>query len=265
MMRVVVKLGGSLLTDPGLLHRIVGQFVEIQNRHHEVILVHGGSRQIGHYLDRLQIPSQFHNGLRVTDSASMQVVQMVLAGLVNKNIVAAFAERGRPAVGLCGGDGNSFVARKYSDGQAGAKPVDYGFVGEVFRGDPKLINLLLLEKYVPVIACIAIGEDAAYYNVNADEMASAVAIFCQAQRLVFLTDVPGVLDTHKRVIPSLFCSQLNELRSSGVISEGMLPKTRACERALESGIQTVHIVGGKEPDCLTRILLNKESLGTAIC
>jgi acetylglutamate kinase len=259
---MVVKLGGSLLTDRELLHTIVAQLAEIQDQHHDVIVVHGGGKQIKQYLEQFHIPSQFHNGLRVTDSAAMQVVQMVLAGLVNKNIVAAFAQRHRQAVGLCGGDGRSFITRKYRDGEV--EDFDYGYVGEVSAGNPELVNLLLSKSYIPVIACIGLGEEAAYYNVNADEMAAAAAVFCAADRLIFLTDVPGVLDADKKMIPFLNRSQMDGLRSAGVISEGMLPKTRACERALNQGIRRIHIVGGREPECLTRVLLKNEPLGTTV-
>jgi acetylglutamate kinase len=260
--RIVVKLGGSLLTEPELLHRIIAQLVEVQSQNHQLIVVHGGGAQIKQYLTQLDIPSHIHNGLRVTDSATMQVVQMVLAGLVNKNIVAAFARRQRRAVGLCGGDGSSFVTRRFVDGQPG--DFDYGFVGEVFKGDPELINLLLTKNYFPVVACIGLGEEAAYYNVNADEMAAAAAVFCLADRLIFLTDVPGVLDSERKVIRSLNQKQITQLRSAGIISEGMLPKTRACERALNQGIRQIHIIGGRESECLTRVLLKDEPLGTAI-
>ena len=190
----------------------------------------------------------------------MRVVQMVLSGWVNKEIVASFHQQGRKAVGLCGGDGGSFLARQFQP----AEPFDYGYVGEIFQGDPKLVELLLTEGYLPVIACTAIGTDGAYYNINADEMAAAAAIFCRAERLVFLTDVQGVLDEQRAVIPRLSGKKMAELRRSGVISEGMLPKTRACERALAGGIRAIHIVGGKEPDCLLRVLLKSESLGTEI-
>jgi len=261
-LRVVVKLGGSLLTEIELLHTMVAQLVEVQEQNHEVIVVHGGGKQIKQYLEQLDIPTCFHNGLRVTDLATMQVVQMVLAGLVNKNIVAAFAQKRRQAVGLCGGDGNSFVTRKFLDGQA--EGFDYGYVGEVCTGNPELINLLLSHRYIPVVACIGLGEETAYYNVNADEMAAAAAIFCRANRLIFLTDVSGILDAEQKVIASLNRSEMNQLRSAGVVSEGMLPKTRACERALDHGIRHIHIMGGREPRCLTRVLLKNESLGTVI-
>jgi acetylglutamate kinase len=260
-MRIVVKLGGSLLTEAELLHRIVAQLVRVQDQHHEVIVVHGGGKQIKQYLERLNIPSHFHNGLRVTDAATMQVVQMVLAGIVNKDIVAAFSQRQRSAVGLCGGDGGSFIARKFVD-EGGE--FDYGYVGDVFKGNPELIKLLLSKGYFPIVACVGMGEDAAYYNVNADEMAAAAASFCAADRLIFLTDVPGVFNAERKVISVLSRDLMKQLRAEGVISEGMLPKTRACDRALEHGIQQLHIVGGKEPDCLVRLLLEDEALGTAV-
>jgi len=261
-LRIVVKLGGSLLTDWGLLHRMVAQLAVIQAAGHEVITVHGGGKQIKETLERLGIPSRFQQGLRITDAATMQVVQMVLAGWVNKEIVASFRRQNRKGVGLCGGDGSSFIARKFETTLEGS--VDYGYVGEVFRGDSKLIELLLNEGYFPVIACTAIGEDAAYYNINADEMASAVASICNAEQLIFVTDVAGVLDAQGRVIARLDRNTMAELRESGVISDGMLPKTRACERALCKGLREIHIISGKEPDCLVRVLLGNESLGTAI-
>ena len=263
-MRVVIKLGGSLLTDKRLLKDLVRQTGEIQGSGHDIILVHGGGKHIKQYLDQLGVPSRFHKGLRVTDQATMQVVQMVLAGLVNKEIVATLGSLKVRAAGLCGGDGMSFLARKYQDKDFQDREFDYGFVGEVYAGDPILVNLLLQGNYVPVIACIAVDSQGIYYNVNADEMAAAVAIFCQVDRLVFLTDVPGVLDQNQNVISALNRVQLRELRDCGVISEGMLPKTRACERALEEGIRQVNIVGGKEPEGLSRVLLHGESLGTAI-
>ncbi len=263
-MRVVIKLGGSLLTDKHLLRDLVRQTAEIQGSGHEMILVHGGGKHIKQYLDQLGVPSRFHKGLRVTDQSTMQVVQMVLAGLVNKEVVATLGSLKVRAAGLCGGDGMSFLARKYQDKDIQDGVFDYGFVGEVYAGDSNLVNLLLQGNYVPVIACVAVDPQGSYYNVNADEMAAAVAVFCRADRLVFLTDVPGVLDHDQNVIPVLTRSRIQELRDCGVISEGMLPKTRACQRALEEGIQQVYIVGGKEPDGLSRVLLHDEPLGTAI-
>jgi len=263
-LRVVVKLGGSLLTDKLLLKDLVRQTGEIQGSGHEMILVHGGGKHIKQYLDQLRVPSRFHKGLRVTDQATMQIVQMVLAGLVNKEVVAALGSFNVRAAGLCGGDGMSFLARKYQDKDNPNGDFDYGYVGEVYAGDPNLVNLLLQGNFVPVIACVAVDLQGSYYNVNADEMAAAVAVVCGADRLIFLTDVPGVLDHQQNVIPVLSRSRMQELRDCGVITEGMLPKTRACQRALNEGIRQVHIVGGKEPDGLTRVLLHNESLGTAI-
>lgn len=263
-MRIAIKLGGSLLTEAPLLEKIVKQVIKIQSEGHEVMVVHGGGKQIKHYLEKLQIPSLFHQGLRITDAATMEVVQMVLAGLVNKQVVAAFAAAGKPAVGMCGGDGLSFVARKYANPEDSASGFDYGFVGEIYQGNPALVKTLLHSHFTPVIACIGMDSAGAYYNVNADEMAAAVAVFCEAERLVFLTDVPGVLDSDKKVIPQLDGPAIRRLRDAGIITEGMLPKTRACERALENGLRQIHIVGGKEPEGLARVLLHGESLGTTM-
>ena len=263
-MRLVVKLGGSLLTEPGLLHRIVAQLIHLRDSGHQVIVVHGGGKQIKHYLKELRIPTETHRGLRVTDPETMRVVLMVLGGLVNKSIVAVFNQLEGRAVGLCGADGSSFLAHKYRDDQEEEPPFDYGQVGEISQGNPALVDLLLEHNYCPIIACVGVGPDAAFYNVNADEMASAVALLCRADRLIFLTDVPGVLDADRQVIPRLGQTEIDRLRNQGVISEGMLPKTRACERAIREGLSQVHIVGGREQDCLVRLLENDEPLGTAI-
>ncbi len=263
-MRLVVKLGGSLLTEKSLLEAILDQVAVLQSAGHEVMVVHGGGKQIKYYLEQLRIPSQFHNGLRVTNRDTLEVVVMVLAGLVNKEIIGNCGARGLRAVGLCGGDGQSFLARKFQDDQTAGPSFDYGFVGEVTSGNSHLVDLLLREKYLPVIACVALGENGGYYNVNADEMAAAVAIFCQAERLIFLTDVAGVYDGERQLICNLTRLRMRELRAGGIISEGMLPKTRACEKALDAGIRQVHIVGGKERSALTRVLMDGEPLGTLI-
>ena len=263
-MRLVVKLGGSLLTEPGLLHRIVAQLIGLRRLGHQVIVVHGGGKQIKHYLKELRIPTQIHRGLRVTGPETMRVVQMVLGGLVNKRIVAVFNDLEGGAVGLCGADGSSFLAHKYRDDLPDDPPFDYGQVGEISQGNPALVDLLLEHDYCPIIACFGVGPEATFYNVNADEMASAVALICRAERLIFLTDVPGVLDEDRQVIPRLDRTEMESLRQQGVISEGMLPKTRACERAIREGLSQVHILGGREQDCLVRLLEAGEPLGTAI-
>ena len=263
-MRLVVKVGGSLLTDPELLHKIVAQLVHLRGRGIQVILVHGGGKQIKYYLEKLRILTQLHKGLRVTDTDTMRVVQMVVAGLVNKNIVATFGNMDCPAVGMCGADGLSFLAEKYWDPGEVNVPFDYGQVGEISQGNPALINLLLKHEYFPVIACIAIGVDGTYYNINGDEMAAAVAVICHADQLIFLTDVPGIFDARKQVIPALNSDELEQLRSQGIISEGMFPKTRACEQALREGLTQIHIIGGQEQNCLLRVLVENEKLGTAV-
>jgi acetylglutamate kinase len=261
-LRIVAKLGGALLTDEELLRQIVSQLIAVRRQGHELIIVHGGGKQIKKCLEQMQIPSRFHNGLRVTDKAAMEVVQMVLSGLVNKQMVGAFSLQGQAAVGLCGGDGLSFVARKYQD------PVhpefDYGFVGEIHEGDSRLVDTLLTGGYVPIMACIGMDRNGFYYNVNADEMAAAVAIFCRAERLLFLTDVAGIYNAEKKTIPQLTLGQITQLRADGIISEGMLPKTRACERALLNGLQQVNILGGKEPQGVLRVLIEGERAGTTI-
>jgi acetylglutamate kinase len=261
-LRIVVKLGGALLTNVEWLHDIVSQLIAVKQQGHELILVHGGGRQIKQYLELMKIPSQFHNGLRVTDAPTMDVVQMVLTGLVNKQIVASFAAQGQPAVGLCGGDGTSFVARKFRD--PAFPDFDYGSVGEIHEGESRLADLLVKNGFIPVIACIGMDRAGHYYNVNADEMAAAVAVFCRAERLLFLTDVPGIFDSDKKVIPMLTRRQTAQLREAGIITEGMLPKSRACERALDHGLRQVNVLGGGESRGVLRVLIDGENIGTTI-
>lgn len=238
---------------------IARQIAELIQEDTQVIVVHGGGKHLTSLLNRLDIPSHFHEGLRLTSAEALEAALMVLAGLVNKRLVAAFVSVGSRAVGVCGGDGGAISAEKFRH-----TAVDYGFVGSVSKIRPDLIELLLRNDFLPVIACIALGADHHYYNVNADQMAAACAVALQADQLVFLTDVDGVLNEHKAVIPSISPRKINRLMARKIVSGGMLPKLKACLTALEGGVSGINILNGSEEGCLIRLIAHGEPLGTVI-
>ena len=261
MTRTVIKLGGSVLVDADLRRKLIAQIADLKAHGGELILVHGGGKQIATLLDRLQIESRFHDGLRVTDKAARDVAQMVLAGQVGKDLVAELAKIGVAAAGVTGGDGSSFLAEKMNaeDG------TDLGYVGRIVKTNDRLITALLNVGVTPVVACLALGvSDCEYYNVNGDQMAAAVAAGCKADNLVFVTDVGGVRDERGEQIAELDRSQINDLLASGVATGGMRPKLRACLEALEAGVGRILIIGAAQEDSLLKALKSGEALGTRI-
>ena len=260
-MKSVIKLGGSVLMDSALRLKLVFQISELRRSGKQVVLVHGGGKQIAEMLTRLHIESKFHDGLRITDAAAREVIQMVLAGKVGKDLVADLARINVPAVSFAGGDAMSFLSTKLKaeDG------TDLGFVGQITRTDGKLIDAVLGIHSIPVIACLALSaHDFTYYNVNGDQMAAAVAPACAADELIFVTDVGGVKDEHGETISTLNRDRINELLESGVAHGGMRPKLRACLSALEAGVQRILIAGAAEENSLLRACLQQEAVGTVI-
>jgi len=251
-MKYVVKLGGAGLETPSLLEGCTRAITELVRDGHQVAVVHGGGVQLTRMLKALGKQSEFVNGLRVTDAETRDVALMVLGGKVNKGLVAALGVLGTPAVGLSGGDGLLFRARKKRTAP------DLGFVGEIASSDPRWLDAIWKLNGVPVISSMALGFDGEYYNVNADEMAAACAIACKADALVFLTDVPGVKGATGEVLRWLSIDQIAEMAKSAVISGGMLPKLSACREALLNGVKRVRILpaeaAGSRPDlCSSRV------------
>jgi acetylglutamate kinase len=251
-MKFVVKLGGAGLEVPALLEGCVRAIADLVRDGNQVVVVHGGGAQLTRMLKELGKSSQFIDGLRITDAETRDVALMVLAGRVNKSLVAALSAHGQPAVGLSGGDGLLFRARKKRTAP------DLGYVGEIVSSDPRWIEAIWQLNGVPVLSSMALGFDGEYYNINADEMASACAVACRADALVFLTDVPGVKDANGEVLRWLSIDQIAEMAKSAVISGGMLPKLGACREALLSGVKRVRILpaeaAGALPDlCRTRV------------
>jgi acetylglutamate kinase len=227
---VLVKVGGAQLEEPATRDELVRSVALAQAADLEVVLVHGGGNQIRTLVRRLGLPENYHEGLRVTDAETAAVVLQVLAGTVGKTLAAAFEKQGVHAVSLCGADGSIFSA--VPEIRAG---VDLGFVGAVGRTDRRLIDHLLAEDYLPLIATVAPaadGADQSFYNVNADMAAGPLARALDCQALLFLTDVPGVLDADGRLIPTLSAEQCAELRASGVLRGGMIPKVEAALAAV---------------------------------
>ncbi len=255
-MRYVVKLGGAGLETPALLEGSLRAISELVRDGNQVAVVHGGGVQLTRTLKALGKQSEFINGLRVTDAETRDVALMVLAGRVNKGIVAALGGLGQAAVGMSGGDGMVFRARKKrAISETGP---DLGFVGEIAASDTRLLEAVWNLGFVPVLSSMALGFDGEYYNVNADEMAAACAIACRADALVFLTDVPGVRGGNGEVLRWLSIDQIAEMAKSAIISGGMLPKLGACREALLNGVKRVRILpaeaAGFLPDlCSARI------------
>src|SRR5882672_9154068 len=235
-MRYVVKLGGAGLETQELLGGSMRAIAELVRDGNQVAVVHGGGVQLTRMLKALGKQSEFVNGLRVTDAETRDTALMVLAGKVNKGLVAALGSLGQPAIGLSGGDGLMFRARKKRTNP------DLGFVGEIAASDPRWLEAVWQLQGVPVISSMALGFDGEYYNINADEMAAACATACRADALVFLTDVPGVRGASGEVMRWLSIDQIAEMAKTAVISGGMLPKLSACREALLHGVKRVRIL-----------------------
>jgi acetylglutamate kinase len=235
-MKYVVKLGGATLEDESLLRECAKAIATLVRAGNQVAVVHGGGVQLTRTLKQLGKVSEFVGGLRVTDAETRDAALMVLGGRVNKALVAALGAQGILAMGLSGGDGQVFRARKKRTAP------DLGFVGEIAASDPRYLDAIWQIGGVPVISSLALGFDGEYYNVNADEMAAACAMTCQADALVFLTDVPGVRGADGAVMRWLSTAEIAALTRDAVITGGMLPKLHACRDALAQGVKRVRIL-----------------------
>jgi acetylglutamate kinase len=266
---VVVKYGGHAMGDEETARNFARDIVLLEQTAINPVVVHGGGPQIGEMLGRLGIKSQFAAGLRVTDAATIEVVEMVLAGGINKQIVGFINEAGGKAVGLCGKDGGMVKARKISrtivdPGSRIEEVVDLGFVGEPAEVDTMVLDQLLGRDLIPVLAPVCAGENGGTYNVNADTFAGAIAGALKAKRLLLLTDVPGVLDKSKSLISELNVADVRRLIADGTISGGMIPKVETCIYALEQGVEGVVILDGKVPHAVLLELLTDHGAGTLI-
>lgn len=266
---VVVKYGGHAMGDAELSRQFAADIVQLKLCGINPIVVHGGGPQIGRMLERLEIKSSFEDGLRVTDAQTVEVVEMVLAGSINKGVVADIQRAGGRAVGISGKDGNLCVARKLTRTRRDPdsnieRIVDLGFVGDPHRINPELLRMLISGDTIPVIAPIGVSEEGDTYNINADTFAGAIAVAMQAKRLLLLTDVAGVLDKNKALVSELVLADIPRLVAEGTITGGMIPKVESSAAVVEAGVEGVIILDGRVPHCVLLELFTPHGIGTRI-
>lgn len=260
---VVIKYGGNAMTDPALSYAVMQDITLLKYVGVNPVLVHGGGPEINKMLTALNIKSQFHQGLRITDNGTINVVEMVLTGKVNKDIVTQLNLLGGNAIGLSGKDGNLIEAKKIKSPDG----VDLGYVGEVTNINCKVLDLLAKDEYIPVVAPIGIGENGATYNINADTVAGQVAAALKAEKLIFLTDTDGVLRNPQdpsSIISVLSVDEINNLIDSGIISDGMIPKVQSCVQAIERGVRRTHIINGTIKHPLLLEIFTDRGIGTMV-
>ncbi|MCW3846351.1 acetylglutamate kinase [Sphingomonas sp. LB-2] len=265
----VVKYGGHAMGDPELARDFAEDVVLLKAVGINPIVVHGGGPQIGAMLKRLGVESKFVGGLRVTDAATAEVAEMVLAGKINKEIVSWIADAGGSAVGISGKDARLVLAEKVKrtepDPNSGIeRHVDLGFVGDPVAVDPTILHTLAAQGFIPVVAPVALGKDGATYNINADTMAGAIAAACKASRFFLLTDVAGVLDKSGALLTDLDPAGIAALQADGTISGGMIPKVETCVNAVNAGVDAAVILDGRVPHAMLLEIFTRRGAGTLV-
>ena len=266
---IVVKFGGNAMVDNALKEQFARDIVLMKLVGMNPIVVHGGGPQIGNLLSQLNIETRFVDGMRVTDSATMDVVEMVLGGSVNKEIVNLLNHNGGKAVGITGKDGSLIRAKKMevttqSPEMTAPEIVDIGHVGEVESIDISVLEMLINGDFIPVIAPIGVGKDGSSYNINADLVAGKIAEVMQAEKLMLLTNVAGLLDKNGSVLTGMSTSRVEELIADGTIYGGMLPKIRCAQEAVNGGVTSSHIIDGRVPHAVLLEIFTDEGVGTLI-
>lgn len=257
---IVVKYGGAAMKDSKLKDQVIRDIVFLSCVGLRPILVHGGGPEINSWLDRLGIEPEFKNGLRVTDALTMDVVEMVLVGRVNKEIVSLINQAGGSAVGLCGKDGNLITARPQGI-------EDIGFVGEVCGVNIKILETLVNNGYIPVVSSVAADEGGQAYNINADTIAGEIAAAMGAEKLILLTDTRGILKDYKdpsTLIPKVDIQEARQLITTGIVGGGMIPKVNCCVRSLAQGVGAAHIIDGRIPHALLLEIFTTIGIGTML-
>lgn len=266
---VVIKYGGNAMIDENLKACFAQDIVLMKLVGINPIVVHGGGPQIGNLLKRLNIDTEFINGMRVTNSETMDIVEMVLGGQVNKDIVNLINMAGGKAVGLTGKDGDFIRARKiemqqFNKESGASEIIDIGHVGEVSSIDPAVVEMLSQSDFIPVIAPIGVGADGHSYNINADLVAGKVAEVLDAEKLMLLTNIPGILDQQQNLLTGLTLKDIDALIADGTISGGMIPKTRCGTDALRGGVNSVHIIDGRVEHAVLLELFTDQGVGTLL-
>ena len=261
---IVIKYGGNAMTDETLKKNFAHDVVLLKQIGINPVIVHGGGPQIGNLLERIGKESKFIEGMRVTDAETMDVVEMVLGGFVNKQIVNNINQAGGRAVGLTGKDGNLITAEKLNLTSESSEAIDLGQVGTVKKINPGIVKLLDREKFIPVIAPVGVGENGESYNINADVVAGEIAAVLGAERLLLLTNTSGVLDKQGELLTGLSKKDVKELTEDGTIQGGMLPKIQCALDAVDSGTKSACIIDGRVPHAVLLELLTDEGIGTLI-
>lgn len=263
---IVIKYGGNAMVDEELQLSFARDIVLMKLVGINPVVVHGGGPQINDLLEKLDIESQFVDGIRITDNKTMEIVQMVLGGLVNKNIVTQLCSAGGKAIGITGKDGNLIKAKKLELHPSGPEKeiVDIGLVGEIESVNTEILKTLAENDFIPVIAPIGVGGNGESYNINADTVAGKVAEFLKAEKLILLTNTSGVLDGSGKVLSVLSQIQVEELTQNKLISEGMIPKVECAISAIENGVESVQIIDGRISHSLLLELFTDSGIGTQI-
>lgn len=262
-MTLVVKIGGHAVEDRKLRRTVTRQLAQLFRLGHRVAVVHGGGRLLTRTLARLGIATEFHYGLRVTDAATRDVALMVLAGIVNKQLVAGLEAQGLRALGICGGDAGLMVARKLTVGTNGQRK-SLGFVGRPQQVDTRILHLAFREGMVPVVASLARNTQGEYLNINADDMAAALATTLEADRLLYLTDSGGVWDAEGRRLPVIRLSEISQLIREGIVRDGMIPKLRSCARTLRRNVGEIDIISPAARNGLLEVVEDGAGVGTRL-
>jgi len=266
---IVIKYGGHAMEDEDLKVSFVRDVILMRYIGLNPVIVHGGGPQIDGMLEKIGKKSKFVEGMRVTDRETMEIVEMVLVGKINKEIVSLINQRGGQAVGLAGMDGNLIRARKLWISRRGKdaeekEPLDIGLVGEVEAINPALIENIMNNKWIPVIAPVGVGPAGETYNINADLVAGKVAASLKAEKFILLTDIEGVLDGEKKLISTMNAEMTGRYLREGVISEGMIPKVNCCLQALQEGVKKTHIIDGRVKHAILLEIFTDEGIGTQI-
>jgi len=264
----VIKYGGAAQVQENLKESFATDIVMLNFIGIRTAIVHGGGPKISHTMEKMGKKPEFIQGLRVTDEETMDIVEMVLGGLINKEIVSLINNHGGKAVGLSGKDGGLITARKKlikkSSEMGDDEMVDIGLVGEVTHIEPHIIRSLEKDGFIPVISPVGAGPNGETLNINADYVASSIASSLNAEKMILLTDVPGIMNKSGRTVSTLKSGHVKKLIQNGTISGGMVPKVQACLRALEGGVAKTHIIDGRIPHCLLLEIFTKEGIGTEI-
>jgi len=262
---VVIKYGGNAMINDELKHSVMEDITLLKYIGMNPVVVHGGGPDINHALSKFNVTSQFINGLRVTDEETMRVVQMVLVGKTNKEIVSMLNLKGGKAIGLSGLDGNLIECEQYTT-EIDGKKCDLGYVGKKTNINAKVIDIIAKDEYIPVIAPVGVGKDGQSYNINADTVAGEIAAALKAEKLMLLTDVEGIKKSKdsNEIYSVLTIAEVYELIEKKVIGGGMIPKVKGCIEALEKGVNRTHILDGRIPHCILLEIFTNKGIGTMI-